>query len=69
MRVVAAALAPEEIVVEGEITAPWHEVGAIVEAYVRQHSLARNIRIRPAYDGASARLRSAVALVFADIFP
>jgi predicted NBD/HSP70 family sugar kinase len=69
MRMVAAALAPEEIIVVGEITAAWHEVGSIIEAEMRKHSLATNIRIRPSYDGASARLRSAVALVFADAFP
>jgi predicted NBD/HSP70 family sugar kinase len=69
MRMIAAALAPQEIVVVGEITAAWHQIGAIVEAEMHQHSLARNTRIRPAYDGASARLRSAVALVFAEAFP
>jgi len=69
MRMVAAALAPEEIVVVGEITAAWHDIGGIVEAEMRQHPLARTVRIRPAYDGASARLRSAVALVFAEVFP
>lgn len=69
MRMVAAALAPAEIVVVGEITAAWHEIGQIVEAEMRQHPLARTVRLRPAYDGASARLRSAVALVFAEAFP
>jgi predicted NBD/HSP70 family sugar kinase len=69
MRMIAAALAPAEIVVVGEITAAWHEIGAIAEAQLRMHPLARTVRLRPAYDGASARLRSAVALVFADTFP
>jgi predicted NBD/HSP70 family sugar kinase len=69
MRMVAAALAPAEIVVVGEITAAWHVIGHIVEAEMRQHPLARAVRLRPAYDGASARLRSAVALVFAETFP
>ncbi len=69
MRMVAAALAPAEIVVVGEITAAWHEIGQIVEAEMRKHPLARAVRLRPAYDGASARLRSAVALVFAETFP
>jgi predicted NBD/HSP70 family sugar kinase len=69
MRMVAAALAPAEIVVVGEITEAWHEIGQIVEAEMKQHSLARAVRLRPAYDGASARLRSAVALVFAESFP
>jgi len=69
MRMVAAALAPAEIVVVGEITAAWHQIGYIVEAEMRKHPLARAVRLRPAYDGASARLRSAVALVFAETFP
>lgn len=69
MRMVAAALSPAEIVVVGEITEAWHEIGKIVETEMRQHSLARSVRLRPAYDGASARLRSAVALVFAESFP
>jgi predicted NBD/HSP70 family sugar kinase len=69
MRMIAAALAPAEIVVVGEITAAWHEIGPAVEAQLRMHSLGRNVRLRPAYDGASARLRSAVALVFAETFP
>jgi predicted NBD/HSP70 family sugar kinase len=69
MRMIAAALAPDEIVVVGEITAAWHEIGHLVEAEMRQHPLATGVRLRPAYDGASARLRSAVALVFAETFP
>lgn len=68
-RMIAAALAPAEIVFVGEITAAWHEIGPTVEAELRKHSLGRTVRLRPAYDGASARLRSAVALVFADSFP
>ncbi len=69
MRMIAAALAPAEIVVVGEITSVWHEIGHIIEAQMQQHPLASNVRLRPAYDGASARLRSAVALVFAKNFP
>jgi predicted NBD/HSP70 family sugar kinase len=68
MRMVAAALAPAEIVVVGEITAAWHIIGNLVEAEMRKHPLAGTVRLRPAYDGASARLRSAVALVFAETF-
>jgi predicted NBD/HSP70 family sugar kinase len=63
MRMVAAALAPAEIVIVGEITAVWHQIGAVVEAEMKKHSLAKSTRLRPAYDGGSARLRSAVALV------
>jgi len=69
MRMIAAALAPAEIVVVGEITAAWHMIGPAVEGQLRTHPLGRTVLLRPAYDGASARLRSAVALVFADTFP
>ena len=68
MRMIAAALSPSEIVVVGEITEAWHQIGQIVEAEMKQHTLARTVRLRPAYDGASARLRSAGALVFAASF-
>jgi predicted NBD/HSP70 family sugar kinase len=64
MRMVAAALAPAEIVVVGEITAVWHDFGHIIEAEMQRHPLASTVRLRPAYDGTAARLRSAVALVF-----
>lgn len=63
MGMIVAALAPTEIIVVGEITAAWHEIGPIVDTYMRKNPLAKTTRLRPAYDGASARLRSAVALV------
>jgi predicted NBD/HSP70 family sugar kinase len=63
LRMVAAALAPEEVVIVGEITAAWHRIGPTLEAEMRKHSLAKTTRLRPAYDGGAARLRSAVALV------
>jgi predicted NBD/HSP70 family sugar kinase len=66
MRMIAAALAPTEIIVVGEITSLWHSIGPKVELALRGSSLASNIRVRPAYDGASARLRSAAALVLAN---
>lgn len=66
MRIVAAALAPSEIIVVGEITRIWSSIGQTVEDSVRENPLARKIRIRPALDSASARLRSAVALVLSD---
>ena len=66
MRMIAAALAPTEIIVVGEITSAWHTIGPKIEHSLRGSSLASSIRVRPAYDGASARLRSAVALVLAD---
>ena len=69
MRTILAALDPTEIIVVGEITAAWKTVGPIVDRTMRQGSLGITTRLRPTYDGASARLRSAVALVFTESFP
>lgn len=66
IRMVATALAPSEIIVIGEITGIWETIGPEVERSIRENPLARRIRIRPAFDSASARLRSAVALVLSD---
>lgn len=66
MRMIATALAPAEILVIGEITRMWHFVGPVIERAVQEHTLTRDIRIRPAFDSAAARLRSAVALVLAN---
>jgi len=63
IRMIASALAPNEIVIVGDITAAWHTFGPIVEGELRKHSLSKLPILRPAYDGNVARLRSAVALV------
>jgi predicted NBD/HSP70 family sugar kinase len=63
IRMIASALAPNEIVVVGDVTTAWHTFGPIVEAELRKHSLSKLPILRPAYDGNAARLRSAVALV------
>jgi predicted NBD/HSP70 family sugar kinase len=39
MRMIAAALAPTEIVVVGEITSAWHTIGPKVELSLRQSFL------------------------------
>lgn len=66
MRTIAAALAPTEIVVVGDITRLWDSIGPRVEKALHQSALARGIRLRAIPDSGSARLRSAVALVLAD---
>ena len=66
IRMIASALAPNEIVVVGDITAAWHTFGPIVETELRKHSLSKLPILRPAYDGNAARLRSAVALVLSE---
>jgi predicted NBD/HSP70 family sugar kinase len=63
LQMVAAALAPQEIVIVGDITAAWEHIGTTIEHELVSHPLARNIRLRPSYEGTSARLRSGVVLV------
>jgi predicted NBD/HSP70 family sugar kinase len=63
LRMVASALAPSEIVVVGDITAAWYLFGPIVEGELNLNALSKPPRLRPAFEGNTARLRSAVALV------
>lgn len=62
-RMIASSLAPAEIVFVGDITALWEQVGPIIETEVRQSLSGKPPVIRPAYDGNTARLRSAVSLI------
>lgn len=66
LQMVLAALAPAEIIVVGDITAAWAHIGKTIEEELARHPLARNLTLRPSYEGASARLRSAVALILQD---
>ncbi len=66
LRMIASALAPNEIVVVGDVTAAWHTFGPVIEAEMRKNSLSKLPTLRPAYDGNAARLRSAVALVLSE---
>src|SRR5271154_1522834 len=63
LRMIASALAPSEIVIVGDITNAWHMFGPIVEAELRLNALSKEPRLRPSFEGNTARLRSAVALV------
>ena len=63
LRMIAAALAPTEIVVVGEITNGWYLFGPAIEAAMKHNSLPGSPRLRPSVDASTARLRSAVALV------
>lgn len=63
MRMIVAGLAPEEIVVVGDVTRQWHRFGPVIEAEVAAGVLVgKPPRIRPA-EGLMARLRGTVALV------
>lgn len=63
LRMIATALAPMEIVIVGDLTTAWHRFGPMIEEEMRRNSLNTGAVLRPAYDGSSARLRAAVALV------
>ena len=63
LRMIASALDPREIVIVGDITTVWHRFGVIIEAEFRKNPLSSRCLLRPAFDGSTARLRSAVALV------
>jgi len=63
LRMIASALAPSEIIVVGDITAAWYLFGPLVEAELKKNSLSKVPKLRPSFEGNTARLRSAVALV------
>jgi predicted NBD/HSP70 family sugar kinase len=65
MRMIVAGLAPERIVIIGELTRSWRRFGAIVEAEVAAQILpgGRAPGIIPAHEDGMARLRGTVALV------
>lgn len=63
MRMIMAALAPEEIVVVGELTRQWQRFGPVIEGELAAGVLVgKPPRLRPA-EGSMARLRGTVALV------
>lgn len=65
LRMVVAGLAPECIVVVGDLTRSWHRFGPIIEAEVQAQVLPGGVapRVIPAYEDGMARLRGTVALV------
>jgi predicted NBD/HSP70 family sugar kinase len=65
MRLIVAGLAPERIVVVGDLTKSWHRFGSIIEAAVQAQVLPGGVapKIVPAYEDGMARLRGTVALV------
>jgi predicted NBD/HSP70 family sugar kinase len=65
MRMIVAGLAPERIVVVGDLTRSWHRFGPIIEAEVQAQVLPGGCvpRVIPAYEDGMARLRGTVALV------
>lgn len=65
MRMVVAGLAPERIIVVGDLTRSWHRFGPIIEGAVQEQVLPGGCmpRLVPAYEDGMARLRGTVALV------
>ena len=65
MRMIVAGLAPERIVVVGDLTRSWHRFGSIMEAEIQAQVLAggRPPLLVPAFEDGMARLRGTVALV------
>jgi predicted NBD/HSP70 family sugar kinase len=63
MRMIVAGLAPEEIVVVGEITRQWQRFGPVIEQEVAAGVLVgKPPRVRPAAEPSVARLRGTVAM-------
>ena len=65
MRMIVAGLAPERIIVIGDLTRSWRLFGPIIEAEVHDQVLPGGIppRVIPAHEDGMARLRGTVALL------
>jgi predicted NBD/HSP70 family sugar kinase len=65
MRMIVAGLAPERILVIGELTRAWRRFGPVIEADVQAQVLPGGCapRVIPIHDGDVARLRGTVALL------
>ncbi|WP_263409378.1 ROK family transcriptional regulator [Terriglobus tenax] len=66
LRMIASGLAPSEIVIVGDITTVWQLVASCIDTEMRRNAFYRGPKLRPAFEGSLARLRSAVALVMND---
>jgi hypothetical protein len=58
-------LAPERIIVIGDLTRSWHRFGPVIEAEVQAQVLPGGVppRLVPVHEDGMARLRGTVALV------
>jgi len=65
MRMIVGGLAPDRIIVIGDLTRSWHRFGPIIEAEVQAQVLTGGSvpRLIPAHEDGMARLRGTVALV------
>ena len=62
---IVAGLAPERIVVVGDLTRSWHRFGPVIESEVRAQVLPGGCPpvVVPAHEDGMARLRGPIALV------
>ena len=65
MRMIVAGLAPERIILIGDLTRSWHRFGPVIEAEVKAQILPGGGMplVMPAHEDGMARLRGTVALV------
>jgi predicted NBD/HSP70 family sugar kinase len=65
MRMIVAGLAPERIIIIGDLTRSWHRFGPVIEAEVRAQVLpgASAPQLIPVHEDGMARLRGTVAMV------
>ncbi|HXA51058.1 MAG TPA: ROK family transcriptional regulator [Candidatus Acidoferrum sp.] len=65
MRIIVAGLAPERIMLVGDLTRSWEQFGPVIEAEVQAQSLpgGRAPAILPVHEHGMARLRGTVALI------
>ena len=65
MRMIVAGLAPERIIVVGDLTRSWHRFGPVIETEVKQQVLPGGCppSLVPAHEDGRARLRGTIALV------
>lgn len=64
LRMVAASLSPEVILIAGDITSAWDRFAPVMQAELKELSLGeRSPRLMPTHEGDVARLRGAAALL------
>lgn len=65
MRMIVAGLAPERIIVIGDLTRSWHRFGPVIEAEVAAQALPGGAvpAVIPTHEDGMARLRGTIALV------
>jgi predicted NBD/HSP70 family sugar kinase len=65
MRMIVAGIAPERIIMVGDLTRSWHRFGPVIEAEVKDQVLPGGCvpNLSPAHEDGMARLRGTIALV------